>query len=235
MGRWLDQYVAGDRIGVWASMVSMDRIIGLTDDEAADASEVAIETMRRARFNVEMLVERLPATGYVFQPGEGLQTYLPPTPTAAKELATLELRIGSLPLSLRSWYLEVGEVNLMGSPPAGWCDCPDPLVVQAPVDYVHGERDAWETDRGTEWDRGPFVVDFSPDYLHKAAVSGGAPYSIDPNDGTVDGQVLWERSQTNFVNYLRNAFRFAGMPGFQFSEHRLPPELVEIASDLLSI
>lgn len=235
MGRWLDQYVAGDQIGVWASMVSLDRTIGLTDDETADASEVATETMRRARCNVEMLVERLPSTGYVLQPGEGLSTHLPPTPTATTELADVEQLIGSIPQSLRRWYLEVGEVNLMGVPPAGWCSYPDPLVVQAPLAFLRGERDAWESDRGTEWDRGLFVVDFSPDYLHKAGVSGGAPYSIDPTDGTVDGRVLWERSQTNFVNYLRNAFRFAGMPGFQFSERELPPELIEIASDLMPI
>ncbi|CAN5519773.1 hypothetical protein BH10ACT3_BH10ACT3_15770 [soil metagenome] len=216
-------------------MISLDRTVGLTDDEVADAAEVAAETMRRTRFNIETLVESLPATGYVFQPGDGLATHLPPTQAAAADLDSFGQRIGSLPLSLRSWYLEVGEVNLMGSPPAEWCEYPDPLVVQAPVDYVLGERNVWESDRGTEWDRGPFVIDFSPDYLHKADISGGSPYSIDPTDGTVDGQVLWERSQTNFVNYLRNAFRFTGMPGFGFSERPLPPELTEIASGLQPI
>ncbi|MDQ3641955.1 MAG: hypothetical protein M3450_10985, partial [Actinomycetota bacterium] len=76
----------------------------------------------------------------------------------------------------------------------------DALVVDAPVDFVLSEYKAWQVDRGTEWDGGPFTIDVAPDFLHKANISGGPPYGLEvPNSGT-DGVLLWERHQTTFVN-----------------------------------
>lgn len=220
---------------MWTEIASADATTGLDDAELVEAEAVAFETMRRCRLNVERLVEMLPGIGYSFQPGDGLAVYKPPPPTSIADVARLEAVVGALPATLRAWYLEVGEVNLMGRPPEGWCPYPDPLVVQAPVNYVLGEREAWELDRGTEWDRGPFVIDLAPDYLHKGNVSGGAPYSIAVTGQGVDGYVLWERHQTTFVNYLRLAFQWAGMPGFAFSSVDMPSELHAIADQLLRI
>jgi hypothetical protein len=232
---WKDRYLGGDCVGVWTEITSIEATTGLDQAESLAAEAVAIETMRRCRENVDRLVELLPTIGYQFQPGEGLAVHQAPSPTVVGEVAQMEERVGTLPTALRAWYLEVGEVNLMGTPPAGWCDYPDPLVVQAPVAYVLGEREAWELDRGTRWDRGPFVIDFAPDYLHKGNVSGGAPYSIAVTGDGVDGCVLWERHQTTFVNYLRIAFQAGGMPGFGFSSVEFPNELRSIANQLLRI
>jgi hypothetical protein len=44
----------------------------------------------------------------------------------------------------------------MGSHPSWEFEYTDPLVVEAPVEYVLSEFDAWNEDRGTEWDRGAF-------------------------------------------------------------------------------
>ena len=85
----------------------------------------------------------------------------------------------------------------------------------------------------------------SPDYLHKANVSGGTPYGIAiPNPGA-DGLLRWEPHQTTFVNYLRIAFRLGGMPGWQrepalLEEWALPSEapprwLLTLGEQLLAL
>ena len=119
----------------------------------------------------------------------------------------------------------------------------DPLVVDAPVDFVLSEYAAWEDDRGTQWDQGPFTIDIGPDYLHKANVSGGSPYGIWVPDSSVDGPLLWEPHQTTFVNYLRIAFRWGGCPGWDRGAldgwgrpaAPFPAALAALASELLPI
>jgi hypothetical protein len=186
----------------------------LRSDEAAlsAATVVARETMRRARHNVERLVERLPTFGFEFED----KPVADPPPDATTLIDALESEIGLLPLSLRTWFEEVGQVNLNGAHPQWAFQYPDPLVVDAPVEYIRSEYEAWSADRGTEWDRGStFEVPVAPDYLHKANVSGGMPYGLAvPNPGA-DGLLLWEPHQTTFVNYLRIAFFMSGMPGWQ--------------------
>lgn len=49
---------------------------------------------------------------------------------------SLETAVGALPTSLRCWYEEVGRVNLVGQHPDWNFEYHDPLVVDAPVDFV---------------------------------------------------------------------------------------------------
>jgi hypothetical protein len=73
-----------------------------------------------------------------------------------------------LPLALRIWFEEVGQVNLNGRHRVWSFEYPDPLVVEAPVEYIRSEYEAWVSDRGTRCDRGTmFEVPLAPDYLHK--------------------------------------------------------------------
>lgn len=198
-----------------------------SDSEAlAEATAVARETMVRVRRNVEQLIERLPSFGFEFE----ADPLVPPPADAAAQLDTLEAEIGFLPIALRIWFEEVGQVNLNGTHPEWSFEFPDPLVVDAPVEYICSEYETWAADRGSEWDRGTgFEVPVAPDYLHKANVSGGMPYGLAvPNPGA-DGLLLWEPHQTTFVNYLRIAFRMGGMPGWQrepalLEEWALAPE-----------
>jgi hypothetical protein len=208
----------------------------------AEAIAVARETMVRARRNVERLIEALPSLGFEFES----DPLADPPADAAAQLDALEAEIGLLPLALRIWFEEVGRVNLNGAHPEWSFDYPDPLVVDAPVEYVRSEYEAWAADRGTEWDRGmTFEVPVAPDYLHKADVSGGAPYGLAVPNGGADGLLLWEPHQTTFVNYLRIAFRMGGMPGWQkepalfeeWAEPQEPPPtwLVQLGNELLPI
>src|SRR3954454_9524883 len=96
---------------------------------------VARETMVRARRNVQRLIEELPRHGFAFE-GDPLAD---PSADAAAQLDALEAEIGLLPLGLRIWFEEVGHVNLNGTRPEWSFDYPDPLVVDAPVEYIRSE------------------------------------------------------------------------------------------------
>jgi hypothetical protein len=241
VGRWMDRYQNGDRVDVWTEMTSLGT--ELRSEDMPEAFVVVRETMRRVRQNVERLVELLPAIGYVFDETIDEPVFEPPAPTIELQLDGLEARVGRLPMALRGWYEEVGRVNLAGRHPRWEYEYHDPLVVDAPVDFVLTEYDAWEEVRGTEWDEGPFTVDLAPDYLHKANYSGGPPYALEvPNIG-VDGLLLWEPHQTTFVNYLRIAFRWGGCPGWSRGEgdgwarptEPVPRALADVANELLPI
>jgi len=241
MTRWLERYRAGDRVQVWAEMTSLGADLRDAPDWA-DAVAVARETMTRARTNVERLIELLPAGGYRFrQPREAV--LVPPLADIDAQLQVFETKVGRLPLAVRAWYEHVGQVDLTGSHPDWDFEYTDPLVLNTPLDYLAGEFEIWEAEQGTEWDMGAFVVELGPDMLHKADVSGGTPYGIAvPNEG-VDGLVLWERHQTTFVNYLRIAFAWAGLPGWDRGaldgwaqpSGPTPPLIREIADQLLPI
>ncbi len=243
MSRWLERYRAGACVQVWTELTSLGADVR-AEHSWPDAAEVTRETMQRVRRNVDRLLELLPAKGYEFAENPDVPVFVPPPDDIAAQLDGLEARIGRLPFALRCWFEEVGLVNLTGRH-ADWSyEYTDPLVVDSPPAYIESEHALWQEDRGTEWDRGSFVVDLAPDVLHKADVSGGHPYAVAvPNDG-VDGLFLWERHQTTFVNYLRICFRWGGFPGWDpagahdgwYPPPAPPPRLVsDIANSLLPI
>lgn len=207
----------------------------------AQATEVAAETMLRVRTNVETLVRELPGLGYVFTAAEA--PYLPPGTAVGADLDQLETAVGPLPLALRAFYQHVGQVDLVGHHPDRTFVLTDPLVINAPPDWVLDQHQEWLQDRGTEWDRGDFTVDLAPDSLHKAGISGGGPYGMAVPDPRVDGLFLAERHQTTFVNYLRVAFCWCGFPGWDRGtldgwatlDQPFPTELRELARSLLPI
>ncbi len=127
---WADRYEGGDRVGVWTEMTSLGHDLRPEDREGA--SIVARQTMRRARRNVERLVELLSGIGYVFDTTDHLPVFEPPSTDIREQLDHLESVVGALPISLRCWYEEVGRVNFVGHHPDWSFEYHDPLVVDAP-------------------------------------------------------------------------------------------------------
>jgi len=82
---------------------------------------------------------------------------------------------------------------------------------------------------------GKFGIIIAPDLYHKDNVSGGAPYSIEVPNRTIDGLLLNERNETYFVNYLRMSFKYGGFPGMQWHKGGIAKEILELANDLLPI
>jgi hypothetical protein len=62
---------------------------------------------------------------------------------------------------------------------------------------------------------GPFFIEFAPDFVHKANISGGPPYSIDAWAPAVDSLVR-DRLNASFWTHVRNAIEWGGMPGFKY-------------------
>lgn len=119
MPSYLERYLAGERAAVWDELTKLGAAVA-QEPLATDAQAVALETMRRARVNVEVIVSRLTALGYQFINtwGSGSPTpHTPPTEESLAALSDVEEQYGLLPLSLRTWHTVVGAVDFMGSYP----------------------------------------------------------------------------------------------------------------------
>ncbi len=221
---WLDRYREGQRGHVWHEL----RQLGSTVRESdlfEEAQLVCDEMARRARQNVEVIVEQLSSEGYRFHSNDDAQTpttsHVPPTVAAGEHADWLEERFGPVPMTLLSWVRLVGDVWLVGTHPQ-WptSSSADPLVIElegsryasASIrNYFEGEREAWHEWGALEPVAGPFVLPLAPDRLHKENVSGGPPYGIVLPDGCVDGLFIGETTMP-FVSYLNWVFRNGGFP-----------------------
>jgi hypothetical protein len=184
-----------------------------------DAAEVALETMWRVRANVQRLHAVLVEEGYRFEYPD--EAFVAPPPDARARLDEAERVVGPLPRSLRAWLELVGSVNFIGTHPQWRFEYTDALVVECPIDSIvreHEERKQMGWFRDQKTDR--FPLDLAPDYLHKADVSGGAPYSVSVPDAGFDAR--WENDdlhETTFIGYLRSALlSWGGFPGWARAE-----------------
>jgi hypothetical protein len=226
------RYLSVERQQVWEELCSRGDYRGWTTPFLDEARAVASETMRRARHNVELLVQRLLYLGYRFDNPES--AFLPPISQVDKEIDALERHIGPLPLSLRSWYQTVGHVDLTGWLPGthkdrrkDWPGYPDPLVVYGPSWEGFTESIVDDYDDRVKWGYigDAFQIDIAPDYWHKENVSGGAPYGLAVPGPLADAALLNEWHETTFVRYLRIAFAWGGFPGLGRPATRFEPAI----------
>jgi len=83
----------------------------------------------------------------------------------------------------------------------------------APHSYLEHLYDEWILGRSTETI--PFRIDFSPDDLHQANISGGPPHELSASIPAIDSNVSNEGHGTTFVGHLRHALRWRDFPGFE--------------------
>lgn len=221
VGNLLDRYKKGEFETVWRDV----RLLGDIDgDVRTEIFAVAEETMRRVSRNADLLSERLRAEGW--QPLFGkLRTQ--PSSGDVKMFERIEsITGGPLPPSLRAFWTVVGGIDWVWD-----YDCGQPLPtlgVDFPMDEmdplcVHAARDIgylfeeWEEQRDQPDPDlvDPFRLELAPDYLHKANISGGAPYSIILPFFGADPVFAYERHHLPFIDYLRLSFRWAGFPGLE--------------------
>jgi hypothetical protein len=220
---WLARYRVGQHEQVWHEL----RQLGAAVREPEIREEVQLvcdEMAKRARHNIEVILEGLKSDGFLFHANDDNQTpvtpHIPPSPTAAKHAEWLEQRFGPVPLTLLSWIRLVGDVWLVGTHPEWPASADaDPLVIQvegshypeSPIqDHFLNKWEQWRDD-AEDPKRGPFILEVAPDRLHKANVSGGPPYGMLLPDACADGLFRAE-SGMPFVEYLNWVFRRAGFP-----------------------
>jgi hypothetical protein len=239
----LDRYLAGEHEFVWKDLLALGGK-ALSDDHAADALAVAYETMDRVERNVRTIAERLVTLGYRFvYPGSGgllgllkpkaHLPHLPPPADVRATIAELEAAAGGpVPLSLRAFFEVVGTVNFNGDHPSlAPMDCdflPDPLMVCGADDAL-AMLDSFDRDEDD-----PLLFEFAPDALHKANISGGAPYSIELPRPAADVRVEDAPHDVAFVEYLRIALLgWGGFPGWEEAGPAVPAELNQLRRDLV--
>ncbi|MBL7259997.1 hypothetical protein [Paractinoplanes lichenicola] len=222
---WLRRYQDGQRDQVWHELRQLGSI-DRQSDQAYEAQLVCDEMARRARQNVEVIVERLTSEGYRFHSNDDDQTpvpaHIPPTPDAQGYVEWLEQRFGPVPMTLSSWIRIVGDVWLVGTH-SEWevAASADPLVIELectrypaehPIrDYIQDEWDDWNERQADEPDNGLFVLPAAPDRFHKDNTSGGDAYGFVLPDGCVDGLFRWDTTMP-FVSYLNWVFAEGGFP-----------------------
>ena len=188
---------------------------------AGEAQAVCDEMARRARHNIELLIERLLEQGYRFHEnddaGAPAEPLIGPGPDAEAFVAWLEETFGPIPMVLSSWVRIVGDVWMVGTHPEWQTSAAaDPLVVEVAGlrypghdirPYLLGEFEQWHEDPEGR----PFRLPVAPDHLHKNNVSGGAPYGLVLPDASADALIFTDTGMS-FVSYLQRAFDTGGFP-----------------------
>jgi hypothetical protein len=64
-------------------------------------------------------------------------------------------------------------------------------------------------------------------------VSGGDPYEMSIPDLRADGELLNERHNLFFVEYLRLCFRYGGFPGYE-GRDGVPSVLATLSAELIA-
>lgn len=92
--QWLSRYVAGQRDQVWHELRQLGSAVREHPEIAHAAQAVCDEMARRARQNVEVVVERLSDAGYRFHPNDFDQTpvtpHFPPSASAQEHADWLQ-------------------------------------------------------------------------------------------------------------------------------------------------
>lgn len=175
------------------------------------AWEVARETMRRVRRNVELLVKRLPQAGYQFRDPDC--AYVAATKRDIEMLDEIEEKVGPMPLSFRAFHELVGSVDFLQSldqlvhyyeakrETASEIETlgeEDPLYM-LPVSKLHpdilvdpSEGRSLSRNALFDWrEEGPgkWYCFFAADEYHKANYSGGENYNLFIPDSGADFRI----------------------------------------------
>jgi hypothetical protein len=171
--------------------------------------------------------------------------FSPPSDEETAEIRKFEKKGMVLPLSLRAWIEEVGDVNLAGAHPAlcFWEDenfpgvYADPMMVS--LDHFMFEIEGWLEARAEgDSDVMDPVLGWDAEAKARLAIADEQldyGYSMELPDPGADAALNGERHKTSFVNYLRIAFRWGGFPGWELHEKRPERELKFLTEGLLPI
>jgi hypothetical protein len=253
---YLERYRSGEREQVWRELVDLGSAVR-EKPLYNEAQMVAEETMQRARYNVDLIVQRLQSLAYRFAVEvehptfHQMRPWEPLNKKEVKRLEKLEQRYGMLPLSLSNWYRIVGFVNLMGAHPrlshyGEWQSveqlpiASDPLVV-GPVPSNLSEVYFSYKDQN-EYPSPPYTLAIAPDLTFKAGAGGDGPLEIHIPNQAIDAQLVCNPSSgwngVYFVDHLRTMFKYGGFAGLARLEHSADfpsEEIAFLTKDLLPI
>ena len=215
---YLERYEAGEFKSVWKEMQSLN-LEQAGQRIRDDAFDTARETMQRAKWNLNSLIQSLESLGYEFGYDEG-NGFQKSTPVISLEPEYIEfvLEFGKeinnfIPYSFQIWLEAIGLVDLRGHHPEWKVEYPDALVIQVSREDFEYEYRNWADTKEDDLEK--FILPFAPDSHHKENVSGGPPYSIELGQPSMDARVVDEPHNLYFMDYLQLCFSFGGFPGFK--------------------
>jgi hypothetical protein len=235
-GDLVARYGRGEHEAVWQELREHASITG---DLRMEALALGHETMKRVAQAADVVANRLAKRGW-----QALSGALRTTPHRedSRIVARIEAITGApLPPSLLAFWEVVGGIDFVwnyqqrAAPPdldvGVDLDQMDPLAVEPPrtVSYLFEE---WEDAcSGVDAELiDPFHLDLAPDYLHKADISGGAPYGIELPFAGADPVFVNEAHELPFVDYLRLAFRWGGFP--RLERHADRPDVQAFVAEM---
>ncbi|MCK5800633.1 MAG: hypothetical protein KAI47_25770 [Deltaproteobacteria bacterium] len=224
----IERYRGGEAVEVWQELIAQDDAVRHGDLQG-EAIAIAKVAMARVRTNVERLIERLDALGYRFLRRDAALTSV--APTTDDLIAHIEAIAGPLPLAVAAFYRHIGEIDLRGQL-AAW-EPPGPLAPGSPLIGIGHEGHAYTdplvvpplADLADElFARADELADVTPDEALLLAFSGDALAKHDgPDHGGLYGILLPDpafdtdleaHTATTFGDYLRDALRWGGFPGW---------------------
>jgi hypothetical protein len=203
----------------------------LSDEDSHEDSILEAATINIchwAKDKIAQIIERLNKEGYRFAyPNEVFLGQVSINNEVILKAKAFNLTI---PTGYLIWLREVGLVNLMGSHPdwlsSGYCfeDDPrevcytDPLVIDANFEYLNYQLDEWleSVEEYGKDEMGDFKIDFAPDYIHKAGISGGRPYAISTKQDRFNPLIHHSRHLESFYTHILRSINWCGFPGVEF-------------------
>lgn len=180
---------------------------------------------------------RIEVGGYSFKP----EVFCPHTSQTDQYLQFLEHAFGPLPLSFKAWYQTINEVNLTGhlgkyyqilEPAPVFHLDNDPLYIVG-LEKIFCPK-LWPEQKRFDRDGNEIILYLAPYYDYKNAENDGEGYAIRLPCQGADFPFFNEWHQTTFVEYLRNCFRWGGLPGLAY--HKVPSYIIEtLTEDLLPL
>src|SRR5258708_1583208 len=154
-----------------------------------------------------------------------------PSSNTLSQLSAAENFLGTFPLSIRSWYEEVGSVNFVGTFPASetrhaLSDALDPLLIFPVEDFID-QFSGFSSEELDEMkdEEGRLAVDISVDSALKYGYSGSGGYCIKLPCKAFDTPFELENETLMFVDYLRICFQWGGFFGLVSAREKGLPSL----------
>jgi hypothetical protein len=212
--------------------------------ELDDAHRLAVAEMQARWREREAALPKKPAVAAVADHLADKRVFCSPRKKAVTVIRKMETTGIFVPLSLRAWIEEVGDVNLAGAHPrlCFWEDegfpgiHADPLMVVSDIFEIEG----WLEERGSGDAPATLDVVVGWDAKAKARLTVADEqldhgYSIAIPDAGADARLKGEPHGIGFVDYLRLAFRWGGFPGWEKRQERPERELKLLTDGLLPI
>ncbi|MDJ1481039.1 hypothetical protein QNI16_11140 [Cytophagaceae bacterium YF14B1] len=226
-----ERYIAGEVEDVWKGLIDLGPKV--LDPEYNEETNLILDiATQHIQYNLEVIHRELLYYGYVFtefESGEPAHTLrhepllinTKKDEERVKNLNLLHEEYGKIPLIFSKILERIHHVEFVGY----FSNWEHPFLLDAlqiyPIEGLECEPDE---------DDGIYSLCFCLDQFHKEDISGAGGYNISLTpEIAIDSKILRYDIDIYFMDYLRDAFKWAGFPGFEYLHESLtiPDNIME--------